>query len=138
MSIRLIVATLTIILMLSTLSYPVQAQQHYVVNDSEVEIWINDIWEHKVILSMRWNRPAGVCKIIPAIIQHLPDKVENCPLSRNVFTPNNTSQTTDERVNYEAKIACDFYKREAVGPLSVWRMDNDRWEFQYTYACAIR
>lgn len=113
------------------LATPVQAQQPYTVADADVDIWITDIWEHKVTLTIRWQRPAGVCKS---------DRLnaDDCPLSRRIFRPINMSRITDERADSEAKTACDYYKRQAVGPLNVFRMNDDRWEFQYTYACAIR
>ena len=63
---------------------------------------------------------------------------EDCPLNRKLFNQNHLTERTLLRADEEARLACDYYKRNAIGPINVSRNNGNANSFQYTYACAIR
>ena len=113
--------------------------QPFIADDNDVSIFIDDIWEHKVTLSIAWKvqRP---CK--RRRLNDYSDTTilygKGCLFDSSQFGQRNVSDTTHERADKEARMACGYYKRDAVGPINVSRSNGTAHIFRYTYACSIR
>ena len=110
--------------------------QEFIAEDQDVTIITDDIWEHKITLTIAWSS-SGRCRADP-IGGGRNFKGEDCPLTNSRFRERHLSSHTIDRIDNHAQVVCDYYKRDAVGPLNISRPDSSPWRFTYTYACAIR
>lgn len=117
----------------------VSKSQSFIADDNDVSIFIDDIWEHKVTLSIAW-KVKEPCKLVSRSesVGTMIWGNANCPLYRRNFGQHHLSETSLLRADEEAHIACGYYKRNAVGPINVSRSGGTANIFQYTYACSIR
>ena len=113
--------------------------QSFIADDNDVSIYIDDIWEHKVTLSIAW-KVKEPCKLISKSesVGTMIWGLENCPLHRRRFNEHHLTERTLLRADEEAYTACGYYKRDAIGPINVSRSNGTANIFQYTYACSIR
>ena len=96
------------------------ARAQNLADDVDVEIFVHDVWESKVIVGLRYiggNEEIGGGFFLQQ------------------FTSRHLSQVTRTRAYDFAAEACGWYKRDAHGPLVYSPVDSS--SFTYLYVCAI-
>ena len=120
------------LLVMVVLCPTVAISEDFIAEDSDVSAWIVDIWEHKVNVAVSWNY------LNKCVFNEHTNTLKGfaCPIEG--FSEVNISNITIQRINGEAQRACDFYKRDAMGPLNISRPNEIPFRFDYMYACALR
>ena len=89
-----------------------------------IEIWVSELWEHKIELTVGF------------VVSDMESAGRADQLRTELFEGN--LPAVQHRANEEAVWACDFYGREAVGPINTrWHSEVGWSKAIQTFACAL-
>lgn len=114
---------LCISLLIACVAAPDALAQDFRITDATMDVWVGEIWEHKVTVHAKWQAPVSCAQ----------GGHRECPPR---LTDNGLPEKTFERIEETARWACGLYQRDGVGPLNVGQ--DALYTLEYTYACAIR